>query len=371
MITQQQDAFTGTYDDEAQHYDALLIVSFGGPEGMDDVMPFLETVLRGKNIPHERMLEVADHYALFDGVSPINSQTRALIVALSEVLAAEGPVLPIYWGNRNWHPFLVDALGQMRDDGIKRALAFFPSPYSSYSSCRQYREDIDRARAAVGPDAPEIDRIRMFFNHPGFIEASADHLRTVLNDIPAGQRDGLRVAFTAHSIPISMAQGSRYVAHLTEACRLVAETLDLAPDRWQLVYQSRSGPPHQPWLEPDICDHLRNLHGDGVENVVIMPIGFISDHIEVLFDLDTQAKEVADELGMSLWRASTAGTHPAFVAMIRELVAERMAANPNRRALGQFGSYYDICAADCCLPGAAGGPPSGRPSAPDSSGHHS
>lgn len=357
MTIQQQDAFIGTYDDDAQHYDALLIVSFGGPEGMDDVMPFLETVLNGKNIPHERMLEVADHYALFDGVSPINSQTRALIVALGELLDAEGPNLPLYWGNRNWHPFLVDALRQMRDDGIKRALAFFPSPYSSYSSCRQYREDIERARAEVGPDAPEIDRIRMFFNHPGFIQASADHLRAALDEVPPEGRDGLRVAFTAHSIPLAMAQGSRYVTHLTEASRLVAEDVGLAPDSWQLVYQSRSGPPHQPWLEPDIRDHLHDLHAAGVKNVVIMPIGFISDHIEVLFDLDTQAKEVAGELGMGLWRASTAGIHPAFVAMIRELIAERMAANPTRRALGQFGPYYDICAADCCLPGHSGRPP--------------
>jgi len=339
------DAEVGAFQDEAREYDAVLVVSFGGPEGMDDVMPFLENVLRGKNIPRARMEEVGHHYEMFGGVSPLNEQTRALIAALRNELAVNDIDLPVYWGNRNWHPFLADTLRQMRDDGIRRAIAFFPSPYSSYSSCRQYREDIVQAQAEVGDGAPEIDRIRMFFNHPGFIEPNVENLKAALNELPADEKT--RVVFTAHSIPMDMSNNSAYVAQLKSACELVAA--GAAHDDWALVYQSRSGPPHQPWLEPDVCDYLEEINGQGIQQVVIMPIGFISDHMEVLFDLDTEAKDKAEELGMGMVRADTVGTHPRFIQMIRELIVERMSAKPARPALGELGAVHDICYKTCCL----------------------
>lgn len=339
------EANAGAFQDETREYDAILIVSFGGPEGMDDVLPFLENVLRGKNIPRARMEEVGHHYEMFGGVSPLNEQTRALIAALRNELAVNDIDLPVYWGNRNWHPFLAETLREMRDDGIRRAIAFFPSPYSSYSSCRQYREDIVRAQEEVGDGAPEIDRIRMFFNHPGFIEPNVENLKAALNELPADEKT--RVVFTAHSIPMDMANNSAYVAQLQSACELVAAGAE--HDDWALVYQSRSGPPHQPWLEPDVCDYLGEINGQGIQQVVIMPIGFISDHMEVLFDLDTEAKEKAEELGMGMVRADTVGTHPRFIQMIRQLIVERMTANPERPALGELGAVHDICYKTCCL----------------------
>jgi ferrochelatase len=332
----------------SQPYDAVLVVSFGGPEGSDDVLPFLENVLRGRNVPRERMLEVAHHYELFGGVSPLNAQNRALIAALRDELIKQGPALPVYWGNRNWHPLLSDTLRQMARDGVQHALAFITSAYSSYSSCRQYREDLARAQAEMGADAPRVSVLRKFYNHPGFIEANVAHVRAALDAISAERRSRAPIAFTAHSIPESMARASLYERQLIETCRLVAD--DVAQPSWRLVYQSRSGPPSQPWLEPDITHHLKTLRTVGVEDVVIAPIGFISDHIEVLYDLDVEARQVAAELGLNMVRAATAGVHPAFVAMIRELVVERLAGISDKRSMGTHGPCHDVCPADCCLP---------------------
>ncbi|REJ94840.1 MAG: ferrochelatase [Planctomycetota bacterium] len=328
-------------------YDAILVVSFGGPEGPDDVMPFLENVLRGKNVPRERMLEVAEHYRHFDGVSPINDQNRALIGALEAELAAKGPQLPIYWGNRNWHPTLPDTLRQMAADGIRRAIAFFTSAYSSYSGCRQYRENIAVAREEVGPEAPEVDKLRVFFNHPGFIEPNVENLRAALEQIPAARRDAAAIVYTAHSIPSAMADNCRYAAQLEDACRTVSEAV--GRDAWRLVYQSRSGPPQQPWLEPDIGDYLRELRAGGATDAVVLPIGFISDHLEVIWDLDTEAQEIAGEIGLNMVRAATVGVHPRFITMIRELVEERMNDAADRPAVGRLGPSHDVCPQDCCL----------------------
>jgi len=344
------DGFVSSFP--ATHFDSILVVSFGGPEGMDDVIPFLENVTRGRNVPRERLEEVAHHYELFGGVSPINAQNRALIAALRVELDAHGIALPIYFGNRNWDPFLADTLREMADDGVERALAFFTSAYSSYSGCRQYREDLFNAQQAVGPRAPEVLKTRAFFNHPGWIAANADHVRTALAAFPA-DRD-VQLAFTAHSIPVAMALACRYEDQLRESARLVAEAVDT--DDYELVYQSRSGSPHVPWLEPDILDHLRTLSERGIENVVISPIGFVSDHLEVLFDLDVEAQDTARELGLNLVRASSASTHPAFVGMIRSLIEERINAGDGRPAVGRFAASHDVCPADCCLPG------TGRPS---------
>jgi ferrochelatase len=332
-------------------YDALLVVSFGGPEGPDDVMPFLENVLRGRNVPRERMLEVAEHYQQFGGVSPINEQNRQLIAALERELAAHGPRLPIYWGNRNWHPFLVEALEQMASDGVRRALAFVTSAYSSYSGCRQYREDIARAQQEVGGDAAKIpvDKLRVFFNHPGFIDPMVESTRAAIDRLPAERRADAHMLFTAHSIPRGMADNCRYEGQLAEACRLVADGAGIADNRWELVYQSRSGPPHQPWLEPDVCDRIAELHAAGaLSDLVIVPIGFISDHLEVLYDLDHEARAVCDELGVRMERAATVGVHPRFVAMIRELIMERASAAEDRPAYGSLGPSHDVCPADCC-----------------------
>jgi len=329
-------------------YDAILLVSFGGPEGPDDVLPFLENVLRGKKVPRQRMLEVVEHYRQFGGVSPINEQNRQLLAALQQELDQHGPHLPIYWGNRNWHPLLPATLRQMADDGIRHALALFTSAYSSYSGCRQYREDIARAQKEVGPRAPVVDRLRMFFNHPGFIEPMIESVAACLQAVPIQRRSETLLLFTAHSIPLTMAQGCRYVAQLEEACRLVAE--GAKHERWELVYQSRSGPPQQAWLEPDVCDRIEQLHADSSpQELVLLPIGFISDHLEVQFDLDIEARELCDRLGIQLHRATTASTHPRFVCMIRELIEERLCATPNRLSLGTLGPSHDVCEDHCCL----------------------
>ena len=329
-------------------YDAILFVSFGGPEGPDDVMPFLENVLRGKNVPRERMLEVSEHYQHFGGVSPINQQCRDLIAAVEAELAEYGPHLPIYWGNRNWDPLLPDTLQKMADDGVQRALAFFTSGFSCYSGCRQYRENIAAAREQVGEVAPEVHKLRMFFNHPGFIEPQVESVGQCLAEVPEDRRANALVMFTAHSIPMSMADNCNYQKQLTEACRLVAE--GVGHSRYELVYQSRSGPPQQPWLEPDVCDRIEELHNAGeLQDLVILPIGFVSDHMEVLFDIDTEAKELCEKLGVHLHRAATVGTHPRFVQMVRELVEERLADNPQRLALGELGPWHDVCPDDCCL----------------------
>jgi len=297
-------------------FQALLIISFGGPEKRDDVIPFLENVLRGRDVPRERLLAVAEHYYHFDGRSPINTQNRELIAALREVVK-----IPIYWGNRNWHPLLPDTLRQMRDDGIHRAIAFATSAFGSYSGCRQYSENIQAARAVVGEDAPEIVKIPPFSEHPLFLEAMTDRVRAAMTQLPRA-----RLVFTAHSVPMAIAQSSPYVEQMTTASRRIAEALGVSD--WRLVYQSRSGPPSQPWLGPDVCDYLRERPGD----TVIAPIGFLSDHMEVIYDLDTEARAVCDELGMRMVRAGTVGTHPAIVRMIAELIE----AEP------------EACAGTCC-----------------------
>jgi ferrochelatase len=299
------------------HYDALLIVSFGGPEARDDVIPFLENVLRGRNVPRERLLEVAEHYYHFGGRSPINDQNRALIEALRPVVG-----LPIYWGNRNWRPLLSDTMRQMCAGGVRRAVALVTSAFGSYSGCRQYQEDIARARAAAGEGAPEIVKIPPFSGHPKFLQAMTDRVKTALAELPGG-----RLVFTAHSVPVSMAQTSPYVAELERACAAVASAA--GRPEWKLVYQSRSGPPTQPWLGPDIGEYLREIRSD----VVVAPIGFLSDHMEVLYDLDTEARAICEGLGVRMVRAGTAGSHPAIIEMVGEMVRQE----------------HTACLATCCL----------------------
>ena len=325
-------------------YDAVLFVSFGGPDKADDVLPFLENVLRGRRVPKERMLEVAEHYYHFGGKSPINEQNIALIDAIRQELKTSGLDLPVYWGNRNWYPFLTDTIQDMKDAGVRRALAFVTSGFSCYSGCRQYRENIQQARDTVGPEAPEIDKIRVFFNHPGFVRPMARNVRSAMESL--GSKPQTPVLFTAHSIPLSMADSSDYCKQLKEASRLVAEQAKIS--KWKLVYQSRSGPPSQPWLEPDVCDAIRDLHEQGESNVVIVPIGFISDHMEVLFDLDTEAADLCKELGMKMARANTAGTDPEFVQMIRDLIEERAFGLSEKAAIGRMPANHDVCPLDCC-----------------------
>ncbi len=280
-------------------YQAVLVVSFGGPEKNEDVIPFLENVLRGRNVPRERLLAVAEHYYHLGGRSPINDQNRQLIAALEKEIS-----LPIYWGNRNWHPLLPETLRQMRNDGVRNAIGFFTSAFSSYSGCRQYREDIAKAQAEVGEGAPEVTKIPQFFDNPGFLDPMRDAVQCALRDWPDAA-----VVYTAHSIPQSMADGSRYVAQLAEACRLIAPGT--------LVYQSRSGAPGQPWLEPDVNDWLREHRPS---RAIVVPVGFISDHMEVLYDLDTEARDTCRELGIEMRRVPTVGTDPRFIRMIRDYI---------------------------------------------------
>lgn len=330
-------------------YDATLIVSFGGPEKPEDVLPFLENVTRGRNVPRERLLEVARHYDQFGGKSPINDQCRQLIAALRLELDQAGINLPIYWGNRNWRPKLSEAVRQMHNDGIKHALAFVTSAYSSYSGCRQYVENIAAARAEAGVGAPKIDKLRVFYNHPSFIEAAADRVHEALmqfRETSVNGRDGIRLVISAHSIPCSMAETSVYEAQLRETSRLVAERTAFSD--WDLAFQSRSGPPSQPWLGPDILDHLKALSEQGVKKVLLAPLGFLSDHIEILYDLDHEAARYAETLGIKIIRARTVGTHPAFIRMIRQLIAERIFPNEPKLAIGSFGPSPDTCPDDCC-----------------------
>lgn len=321
-------------------YDALLIVSFGGPEGPDDVIPFLENVTAGRGVPRERLDEVAEQYLRFGGVSPLPAHDRRLVELVAEHLEAAGMPLPVYLGNRNWHPLLPDTIARMRDDGVERALAFVTSAFSSYSGCRQYREDLDTARFAVGPGAPEIHKIRGFHNHPGFIEPFVDGVRDALDELPDA-----RLVFTAHSVPMSMASTSDYHEQLRDAAGLVAGAVERSG--WDLVWQSRSGPPSVPWLEPDIADHVRGLAADGTKAVVVVPIGFVADHQEVRFDLDTQAAEVADASGLAFRRVPTPGHDPRYLSMITELVAERLRGDAPR-SLGELGPRQDVCGVGCC-----------------------
>jgi ferrochelatase len=327
-------------------YDAVLVLSFGGPDNVDDVMPFLQNVVRGRNVPAERLGVVAEHYLSLGGRSPINDQCRALIEALRAELETHDIELPIYWGNRNWHPLLTDTLRRMRADGVKRALAYVTSAFSSYSGCRQYIEDIEAARTELGEGAPVIDKLRGFYNHPGFIDASAARVAAGLAELPKHDRPSTHIVFTAHSIPVAMAEACDYAAQLHEACSLVANEIG-HPD-WSLSYQSRSGPPQVPWLGPDILEHLRELAAAGHSKVLVSPIGFLSDHVEVIWDLDEEAKALAAELGMKMLRVSTPGTHPSFVAMIRELIEERLGRAVTRRTLGTRGPRPNTCPPDCC-----------------------
>jgi ferrochelatase len=329
------------------NYDAILVVSFGGPESAEDVIPFLENVLRGRNVPRERLLAVAEHYYHFGGKSPINQQTRELIAALENELAQHGPKLPVYWGNRNWHPMLAETLQKMEQDGIHRALAFVTSAYSSYSGCRQYRENIAGARNEIGSGAPEVDKLRAFFNHPGFIEATEERLRDALRTVPLEAQQNVQIVYIAHSIPLSMANTSDYVRQLEEVRKLVSAGLGVNNDA--LVYQSRSGAPGQPWLEPDILDYLREVKArDLASAVVLAPISFISDHMEVLYDLDIEAMQLCDSLALPRVRAKTVGVHPRFIGMIRELILERTDPGVERRALGSLGPRQDVCEENCC-----------------------
>ncbi|MFN2375623.1 MAG: ferrochelatase [Candidatus Binatia bacterium] len=345
-------------------FDAVLLLSFGGPEGPDDVMPFLENVTRGRRVPRERLEVVARQYLAFGGRSPINDECRRLVAALEDEFARRGPRLPVYWGNRNWAPLLSDTMATMARDGVRRAVAVTTSAYSSYSACRQYLEDVERARAAVGPAAPLVEKLPPYWNNAGFIETMIANARTAIAALAAlgggteadrasvstGGGDVAaplaRLVFTAHSLPMSMSSGCDYVAQLREASSLVAA--GAAPDlEWDLVYQSRSGPPSQPWLEPDVGDHLRALHAAGTRRVVLVPIGFTADHMEVLYDLDTLARGVADSLGMTMTRAACVGAAPLFVAGLRDLVAAHV---EGRRApvLGALGPRPSPCAPACC-----------------------
>ena len=352
----------------AHPYDALLLLSFGGPEGPDDVLPFLENVTRGRGIPKERLAEVGAHYHLFGGVSPINEQNRTLLAALRADFAAQGLDLPVYWGNRNWAPYLTDTLREMVADGRRRILTVVTSAYASYSGCRQYREDLAAALATLeqkGLPLPRVDKLRLYFNHPGFLTTVAEGVVDALKELPEEVRRSAHLAFSTHSIPNSAADvsgppachgpGGAYVAQHLDAARYVAGAVREATGvdhPWELVYQSRSGAPHVPWLEPDIVDHLRELPGKGASAVVIVPIGFVSDHMEVRFDLDTEALAAAKEIGLPAVRSATVGAHPRFVAALRDLVLERAATErgeqPERAALGELGPSHDVCPAGCC-----------------------
>lgn len=339
-------------------YDALLLLSFGGPEGPDDVMPFLENVTRGRGIPKERLEEVAHHYHALGGVSPINGINRAFRERLEKALAETGSPMRVYWGNRNWAPMLEDTVRQMTADGVKRALVFATSAFGSYSGCRQYVENLSAARAAI-EGAPILDKLRVFHDHPLLIESWADAVLAARDTLPEGARAEARLVFTAHSIPNSMADTGPYVAQLRETARLVAERAGIAS--WDLAYQSRSGPPTVPWLEPDIGDHAEALSKEGVKSLIVAPLGFLQDHVEILWDLDHELRDRMDALGMTLSRARSPGEDPRLVALVLELMRERSEAAP-RRSLSVLGAPPDVCAASCCpAPQRPAGRPAARP----------
>ncbi|MFJ8077526.1 ferrochelatase [Streptomyces sp. NPDC096176] len=349
-------------------YDALLLLSFGGPEGPDDVVPFLENVTRGRGIPRERLEEVGQHYFLFGGVSPINDQNRALLDALRKNFAEHGLDLPVHWGNRNWAPYLTDTLREMTVAGHRRIAVLATSAYASYSGCRQYRENLAEALAtleAEGLELPRVDKLRHYFNHPGFVRPMIDGVLASLADLPEEVRVGAHLAFTTHSIPTSAADasgpasehgdGGSYVRQHLDVARLIVDALrdeTGVEHPWELVYQSRSGAAHIPWLEPDICDHLEALHASSAPAVVMVPIGFVSDHMEVLYDLDTEATAKAAELGLPVRRSATVGADPRFAAAVRDLVLERAATErgiaAERCALGALGTSHDLCPVGCC-----------------------
>jgi protoporphyrin/coproporphyrin ferrochelatase len=341
--------------DSVSPYDAFLLVSFGGPEKPEDVVPFLENVTRGRGIPRERLEEVGEHYFRFGGRSPINDLNRALLEAIRADLRDHGMDIPVYWGNRNWDPFLTDTVAAMRSEGVTRAACFVTSAYSSYSSCRQYREDLARARGQTREGVPRLDRLRSYYNHPGFLDPVVDAVAEAV----AG-RPGARLVFVTHSVPESMNAGSgpdggAYLAQHRNAAAYVAERVAAVTGRHHpsdLVFCSRSGPPQVPWLEPDVNDHLEKLAADGVASVVLVPIGFVSDHMEVVYDLDTEALETAARLGLDAVRVPTSGTDPRFVAMVRELLVERAAVERGepvaRVSVGGDPPCWDLCARRCC-----------------------
>jgi ferrochelatase len=338
------------FDMEARDYDALLVVSFGGPEGPDDVMPFLDNVLRGLNLPPPAVKGIAKRYEAFGGVSPINAHTRDLIAALERELRTHDIDLPIYWGNRNWHPYLTDTVVAMRDAGVERALAFVTSTFGSYSGCRRYREDLFATTDGVD-GAPIIDRLRAGYNHPGFIDAVAERVREALARVPDDSRDSAPLIFTAHSLPVAMADQAPYQAQLIEAASLVTEAVGRTT--YEFAYQSNNASYGNAWLEPRIEDMLVEQAQRGTSHVVVVPIGFVCDHMEVVLDLDVDAQKIADEHGLTMIRAGTVGSHPSFVAMIRELIEERTQ-GAARRAVGHYGPSHDRCPVDCCLSGRPG-----------------
>lgn len=352
-------------------YDAILLAGFGGPEGQDDVIPFLRNVTRGRGIPDERLEEVAHHYRHFGGVSPINDQNRELKAALDAALAVRGIDLPVYWGNRNWDPYLADALQAAYDDGHRTLLTIATSAYSSFSSCRQYREDIAIALEKTGLGGKvAVDKVRQYFDHPGFIEPFVEgvvdgiYAALGLLDEPADVGD-LRLLFTTHSIPttdaersgprdVDFGEGGAYAAqHLAVSeviATMAARQVFVERLSWELVYQSRSGPPTQPWLEPDINDRIAELAAEGVRGVLVVPVGFLSDHMEVLWDLDTEAREAAAKAGLAFVRVATPGSHRSFVHGLVDLVLERRDGTPvaERPALTDLGPWFDVCRPGCC-----------------------
>lgn len=352
-----------------QEYDAILLAGFGGPEGQEDVIPFLRNVTRGRGIPDERLEEVATHYRHFGGVSPINEHNRQLRQALVEELRRRGMDHPVYWGNRNWDPYLEDAVKDAAANGHTRLLAFATSAYSSYSSCRQYREDFARALKETGLEGVvRIDKIRQFFDVPGFVQPFAEGVATALQDFASDgyAPEQIRILFATHSIPtadaersgpqeLELGEGGAYAAqHKAVGAQIMdqlTETGTAAPQtQWELVYQSRSGPPSQPWLEPDVCDRIAELPAEGVKAVAVVPLGFLSDHMEVLWDLDNEALEEAADAGLKAVRTPTPGVHQAFVSSVVDLVQERMAAVPpqDRPHVTQLGPWFDVCRPGCC-----------------------
>jgi ferrochelatase len=327
-------------------FDAVLLLSFGGPEGPDDVMPFLHNVMRGRPVRPERLEQVAAHYLDFGGVSPINAENRALRDAIATSLAGRGRPLPVYWGNRNWDPLLTDTVRLMAEDGVRRVAAFVTAAYSSYSSCRQYLDDIEAARTEVGPSAPEILKLRPYFNHPGFVGPLVEGLQVARAE--AGP--GAPLLMTAHSIPTAQAGIWRYEQELAETARLVAGQAGEPEGSWRVVFQSRSGPPSQPWLGPDINDAINALPSSARE-VVVVPIGFVSDHMEVVYDIDRQAAATAEKRGVKLIRSATPGRHPDFALMVAQLVQEMEGAAPPL-VLGGMGPAPCPCVQGCC-PGPA------------------
>jgi len=340
-------------------YDALLLVSFGGPERPEDVMTFLENVTAGREIPRERLEQVAEHYHLFGGRSPINDLNRALLAAIRADLAAAGIEIPVYWGNRNWDPYLRDALADMAADGVTRAACFMTSAYSSWSGCRQYRENLYDAVADL-ESAPQLDKLRHYFNHPGFVEPVADGVLAALADLPHDVHRDAHLVFVTHSIPLSMSEtsgpdGGAYVAQHLDVSSVVARRVADESGHehaHQLVYCSRSGSPRVPWLEPDVNDHLESLAKDGVPAVVLVPVGFVSDHMEVVYDLDTEARATAERLGLAFRRSATAGADARFAAMVRDLLLERVTAERSepvvRASEGEIGPLWDRCPVGCC-----------------------